>query len=134
MKTVTILNASDRFIVDSSGWVEYLGGGPKEAAFAPYFNDVNRILLPTIVIFEVHKKVLREHGRNKADVFVSQAFSFGTRIINLDLDISITASAVSLEESLPMADAIIYACACRHRADLITSDSHFKGRPGVTFI
>jgi predicted nucleic acid-binding protein len=131
---VTTPSASELYVVDSSGWVEYLRGGPKESAFAPYFGDAERILLPTIIVYEVHKKILREQGKSNADVFISQAFSFGTRIIDLDLDLSLAASAMSLDKSLPMADAVIYASAQRHGAQLVTSDSHFRGLPGVTVL
>jgi predicted nucleic acid-binding protein len=33
-----------------------------------------------------------------------------------------------------MADALIYATAQAHQAELITSDAHFSGLPGVTLI
>jgi predicted nucleic acid-binding protein len=33
-----------------------------------------------------------------------------------------------------MADAIIYATAKAHRADLVTSDAHFTGLPGVVVL
>lgn len=128
---MTIPTASDRFVIDSSGWVEFLGGGPKEPAFAPYFDDPERILLPAIVIYEVHRKILREQGKTIADLFISQAFSFGSRVIDLDLDIAVQASAASLHNRLHMADAVIYATAQRHRAELITADAHFQGLAGV---
>lgn len=131
---MTTPSASKFFIVDSSGWVEYIGGGSKEATFAPYFSDANRLLLPTIVVYEVHKKILREKGKTPADLFLSHAFSFGARIVDLDLDLSIAASVISLEQGLAMADAIIYACAQRYRAQLITSDAHFHGLSGVTVL
>ena len=131
---MTTPSASKFFIVDSSGWVEYLGGGSKETAFASYFSDANRVLLPTIVVYEVHKKILREKGKTPADLFLSHAFSFGARIVDLDLELSIAASVISLEKGLPMADAIIYASAQRHRAQLITSDAHFHGLTDVTVL
>ena len=131
---MTTPTASKFFVIDSSGWVEYLGAGPKEADFAPYFADAARIFLPTIVVYEVHKKILREQGQNSAEVFISHAFSFADRIVDLDLDLALNASAISLDKSLPMADAIIYATAQRHRAEVVTSDAHFKGLPGVTVL
>jgi hypothetical protein len=58
---VTTRNGSDRFVVDSIGWVEFLGNGPKSDAFAKYFEHPQSVLLPTIIVYEVYyKKILRE--------------------------------------------------------------------------
>jgi predicted nucleic acid-binding protein len=127
-------NASDRIIVDSSGWVEYLGAGPKADGFAVYLESQAILLLPSIVVYEVHKKIYREQGKGLADEFVSQAFGFGERLIPLTLELSLLASKASLEERLPMADAIIYATARKYQAQLITSDTHFSQLPGVAII
>jgi predicted nucleic acid-binding protein len=131
---VTTPSASDRIVVDSSGWVEYLGNAPKADSFALYLESQAILLLPSIVVYEVHKKVYREQGSRLADDFLSQAFGFGDRLIPLTLELAIMASQTSLETGLPMADAIIYAATHHHRAQLITSDAHFANLPGVTLI
>jgi len=41
-------------------------------------------------------------------------------------------ASLSIDYKLPMADAIIYATARAHQAELITSDAHFSGLTGVT--
>ena len=41
---------------------------------------------------------------------------------------------VALEQGLAMADAIIFATARKHEADIITADSDFDGLPRVTLI
>src|SRR5437764_4988002 len=63
MKTVTTPSASDWVVVDSTGWVEFLGNGPKCDAFAKYLENPHNVLLPTIVVYEVYKKILREQGQ-----------------------------------------------------------------------
>jgi toxin FitB len=131
---VTIPSVSDRIIVDSSGWVEYLGNGPKADRFAQYLDSQAILLLPSIVVFEVHKKICRERGANLADQFLSQAFGFGDRLIPLTLELAILGSQTSLDTGLPMADAIIYATARHHEAQLITSDAHFASLPKVTLL
>jgi toxin FitB len=127
-------SASDRVIVDSTGWVEYLGEGPKAEGFATYLESQALLYLPSIIVYEVHKKIYRERGKGPADEFVSQAFGFGERLIPLTLELSVLASRLSLEERLPMADAIIYTTARQVKAQLITSDAHFAQLPGVTMI
>jgi len=131
---VTTLSDSKLAIVDSSGWVEYMGSGPKADSFARYLNFPEYLLLPSVVVFEVYKKVSREHGRNLAENFLSQAFGFGNRLIALDLELSILAARSSLDNNLPMADAIIYATAQRYNAQLVTSDAHFSNLPGVLLL
>jgi toxin FitB len=131
---VTTPSVSDRIVVDSSGWVEYMGGGPKAARFGMYLESQAVLLLPAIVAYEVHKKIYREQGANVADRFLSQAFAFGDRLIPLTLDLAIFSSKTSVEFDLPMADAIIYATARQEKAQLVTSDSHFASLPGVTLL
>jgi len=131
---VTIPNGSDWVVVDSSGWVEYMGNGAKAGLFAPYLESTENLLLPSIVVFEVYKKLLRESGKELAEIFVSQAYALRERVIDFDLELSLLAAKTSLETHLPMADAIIYATAHHHRARLITSDGHFANLPGVTLV
>jgi toxin FitB len=131
---VTIPSDSDLVVVDSTGWVEYLGSGPKVDRFATYFETPVTLLLPSIVVYEVYKKVSREQGSIAAMEFLSQAYSFGDRLIPLSLELAILASQTSAETGLPMADAIIYATAHHYKAQLVTSDSHFANLPSVTLI
>jgi len=132
---VTIPTASDRIVVDSSGWVEYLGGGPKASSFAEYFeSQTTTNYLPSIVVYEVHKKLYRESGSSVANIFVSAAFNYGDRLIPLSLEISLAASKISIPDKLSMADAIIYATAKRLNARLVTSDTDFQNLPDVTIL
>jgi len=111
-----------------------MGAGPKADSFARYLDFPEYLLLPSVIVFEVYKKVSREHGKTLAENFLSQAFGFGNRLIALDLELSILAARTSLDNHLPMADAIIYATAQRHNAQLVTSDAHFSNLPGVVFL
>jgi len=131
---VTTLNASKRYIVDSSGWIEYLGDGLKAEAFARFFEKEEALLLPTIIVYEVFKKLLKERGTSLAEQFFAQARQLADSTIVLDTDLAVQAATLSSETGLPMADAIIYATAHAAQAELITSDAHFSGLPGVTMI
>ena len=134
MRIVTIPSDSDRFLVDSTGWVEYLGDGPKADAFAPYLERPESLFLPTIVVYEVYKKLLRERSDRLAQHFLTQAFGFHERLVPLDISLAELAARISIETKLAMADAMIYAAAKTHRATLITSDTHFSGLDFVTLI
>ena len=131
---MTTPNGSDRYVVDSSGWVEYLGNGPKADSFATYLENPETLLLPTIVVYEVYKKMLREQSMILAEKFLSTAFNFQEREISLDVSLAALSAKTSLRSNLPMADAIIYATAQAHHAELITSDAHFAGLSGVTVL
>ena len=131
---MTTPSGSERFVVDSTGWVEFLGNGPKSDAFARYLDDPQSVLLPTIVVYEVFKKILRERGQTLAERFLSHAFAFHEREVPLDIPLAALAAKTSLDANLAMADAIIYATAQAHDAELITSDTHFSGLPGVTIL
>ena len=131
---MTTPSGFDRFVVDSSGWVEFLGGGPKADAFGKYLENPEAVLLPSIVVYELYKKMLCEQNQILAERFLSHAFGFHDRELPLDIALAASAARVSITTSLPMADAIIYATAQAHRAELITSDAHFSGLPGVTLI
>jgi toxin FitB len=130
--TVTTPNASELVVVDSTGWVEYFGEGPKAAAFAPYLEREDLLLLPTIVIYEVFRKLFRDRGKTIADRFLSYALR--ARGVALDAHIALLAARASLDRRLSMADAIIYATAQMFQAELITSDLHFKDLSGVKLI
>ena len=131
---MTTLSGSERFVVDSSGWVEFLGGGPKADAFGKYLENPEAVLLPSIVVYEVYKKMLREQPADLAERFLSHALGFHERELPLDISLAASAARVSLRTNLPMADAIIYATAQAHQAELLTSDAHFTGLPGVTVL
>ena len=134
MQTVTTPSASERFVVDSSGWIEYLSAGKKAAQFATYLEGSADIFLPSIVAYEVLKKLLREGSREMAERFFSPALSFGEREIPLDASLALHAARVSLDTRLAMADAIIYATSQLKGAQLVTTDPHFSGLPGATVL
>jgi predicted nucleic acid-binding protein len=115
--------------VDSSGWLEYLTEDLNAAGFAPYIERKAPALMPTIVLYEVFKVLVRERGKTDADRFVSQAFRH--ILVPLDEDLALASARVSLEFRLAMADAIIYATALTYQATLVTGDVAFRGLPGV---
>jgi predicted nucleic acid-binding protein len=131
---VTTPSASKRFVVDSSGWIEYFGNGPKADSFARYLERPEVLLISSITIYEVYKKLLSEQRNYLAEQFLSQAFAFYDREIYLSAGLAAQAAKISLQHQLAMTDAIIYATAQEHRAQLVTSDAHFANLSGVTLL
>jgi predicted nucleic acid-binding protein len=124
--------ASDLFLVDSSGWVEFIGDGPLAEKFAPYFEREEHLLVPVIVLYEVYKKLLSAQVSTAANRFLSAALR--AHVVPIDERLALLAARISLDRRLAMADAMIYATALAAGAHLITSDSHFQGLAEVTVI
>jgi len=126
---VTTRNASELFLVDSSGWLEYLTEDSKASAFAPYLENENAVVVPALVIYEVYRNLAKQRGRALADRFVSHVMH--RRIVPMDETIALAAANASLDHRLTGADAIVYATARVHQAQLVTANTHFRGLPGV---
>jgi predicted nucleic acid-binding protein len=120
---------SELFLVDSSGWIEFLGNGPLADRFAPYFEHDEKLIVAVIVLYEVYKKLLSAGG-SAADQFLSAALR--TRVVPIDERLALAAARISLNRRLAMADAMIYATALSAGAHLVTSDAHFQGLPQAT--
>ncbi len=123
---------SELFLVDSSGWIEFLGDGPLADRFAPYFEGEERLIVPAIVLYEVYKKLLSVQGSSAADRFLSAALR--ARVVPIDERLALLAARISLEHRLAMADAMIYATTLVEGAHLVTADAHFQGLPSATIV
>jgi toxin FitB len=117
--------------VDSVGWLAFLRGEALSAAYRPYLARRADLLCPTIIICEVCRRIELDSGEEAATE--AAAYLHDTQVVPLDEDLATFAAHVGLDHHLPLADAIIYATALRHRAGLVTSDAHFQGLPLVTY-
>lgn len=118
-------------LVDSSGWLEYFGKSSNARYFLPTIQDTQNLLVPTICLYEVFKKVLTQFDQETA----LQALAVMTlgKVVTLDRDIAVDSALVSTEMKLAMADSIILATAHAYEATLWTQDRHFKDIPGVKY-
>jgi toxin FitB len=119
-------------VVDSSGWLEYVQGGRNATFFEPAILAVDRLIIPTISLYEVFKKVLRDVGEDPALNLIGQMRQ--ATVVDLEADLAIEAARLGIEFRLPLADSIILATARAHHAVLWTQDEHFDGIPGVKYI
>lgn len=120
------------FLIDSSGWIEFFTNGPLAAEYSKYLKDSAKIVTPTIVLYEVYKKIRRE--RTEEDALLAVSIINKTSVIPLSESIALLAADLSLKYSMPMADAIVFATAFEEDCKVITSDMHFKGLERVIFI
>jgi predicted nucleic acid-binding protein len=119
-------------VVDSSGWLEYFGKGISGKAFASVIQETDSLVVPTITIYEVFKRILTQRGEDEALSAIGW-MSLG-QVAVLSQELALSAATLSVEHKLPMADSVILATAQAHRATLWTMDEHFKGLPGVEYI
>jgi len=119
-------------LVDSSGWIEYLADRPKADLFAPYIEGSEPLVSSAIQVYGVYKVVRRDLSEERAIEAVSALRT--TMIEPVAEGLALEAADVALEYGLAMADAIIFATASRHEAELVTGDADFDGLPRVTLI
>ena len=119
-------------VVDSSGWLEYFGDSKNADFFAPAIQDTKDLVVPTLSIFEVFKRILQQ--RNEGDALHAIALMQQGTVVELDSRLALEAAKLSLEESLPLADSIILATARAYDAILWTQDSDFEHISGVKFV
>ncbi|MFH1050190.1 MAG: type II toxin-antitoxin system VapC family toxin [bacterium] len=119
-------------LIDSSMWIEFFAGSDlgKIIRDNPEFKK-NEFLVPTIVVFEVHKKLLYEYNEGLANEYTLYLQN-GT-IIDFNYNLAIIASQYSKETKLPMADSIIYITAMMYNSILYTTDKHFKDLKNVKY-
>lgn len=118
-------------LLDSSAWLEFFADGPLAGRFAPIAAESASLIVPTVVLYEVFKVVLRERGETEA-LQVVAAIRQGT-VVDITEEIALVAARVSLAHRLPMADSFILATARLHDATLWTMDEHFKDLPQVRY-
>ena len=119
-------------VVDSSGWLEYFADGSNADFFAPAITDEPNLVVPTICMLEVFKRLSVQLGKEQA--LQAMGMLYRGQLAALSDEIAFLASLLSLEHILPLADSIILATARAHKATLWTQDEHFKNLPGVEYI
>lgn len=53
-------------VVDSSGWLEYFAEGPNVDLFAPAIENTSDLIVPSLSLYEVFKRVLQQRGEGDA--------------------------------------------------------------------
>jgi toxin FitB len=118
-------------VVDSSAWLEYFADGSNAAFFARPIEATDELLVPTLTIYEVFKRVLQQ--REEGDALRAVALMQQGSVVDLDARLALAAARVSLETRMPMADSIVLATARLHDATLWTQDADFESLPGVRY-
>jgi predicted nucleic acid-binding protein len=119
-------------VVDSSAWLEYFADGPNAKYFSSAIEKTDQLLVPSICLLEVFKKILIEKGETAAIEKVAHMHQ-GT-IIDLDSSVALNAAKLGFVLGLPLADSVVLAIARAHNAILWTQDGDFEGMENVRYV
>jgi predicted nucleic acid-binding protein len=118
-------------VVDSSGWLEYFAAGRNADFFAAAVEASDELVVPTVTVYEVFKRVLQQ--RDEGDALQAVAVMQQGTVVELTASLALEAARVSVASGLPMADSIILATAQASEATLWTQDTDFEGLSGVRY-
>ena len=118
-------------LIDSSAWLEYFAGGPQAAQVAAAIENVDQLLVPTIVLVEVTRRVMQQRDEDAA-LQVAAVLHQG-HVVAPDSGIALSAAHMGVTHKLPLADSIIYATAKQFDAIIWTFDADFADLPGVKY-
>lgn len=118
-------------VVDSSAWLEFFADSERADLYEEPILDTGRLLVPVICLYEVYRVMARQRSEAAALEAIA-AMQRGT-VIDLSAELALSAAQLSLEHSLPMADASILATAYAEEAELWTQDADFEGLPSVRY-
>jgi len=119
-------------VVDSSGWLEYFADGLNADFFAPAIENIQELIVPSMSIYEVFKRILQQ--RDEAVALQVAALMAQGQVVELDQTLAIAAAKISNDLKIPMADSIILATAREYKAILWTQDVDLKGIESVEYI
>jgi len=119
-------------VVDSSGWLEYFADGPNASIFAPVIQKPGEVIVPTISLYEVFKRVLQQ--RDESQALQAVALMEQGALVDLTASLALSAAKLSSDLQLPMADGIMLATAREYGATLWTQDADFRGLEGIRFV
>ena len=118
-------------IVDSSAWLEYFADGPNASFFAEPIEELETLVVPTLSLYEVFKRVLQQ--RDESAALEAAAFMQQGTVVELEATTALNAARLSVELRLPLADSVILATARQYGAELWTQDADFERIEGVRY-
>ena len=119
-------------VFDSSVWLEYFARGTNASYFAPVVKATDALVVPTVCMYEVFKRLLAQRGKEGALQAIG-VMSLGI-IADFTREIAVNAANISNEFKIAMADSIILAITRANNATLWTQDVDFVGISGVQYI
>jgi predicted nucleic acid-binding protein len=110
-------------VIDSTFWLEYFSGTEAGNIVSEIIENVDELIVPTITLYEVLKKLLLETTED--DALFAIAHMKQGNVIDLNDELALSAAKISKDYKIPMADSIIYATSINFDCILWTQDKHF---------
>ena len=118
-------------VLDTCVWIEIVLASPLGKRFNALLADKQSVLVPSMVQFELRRWALREYEASRAD-FIVLALREAV-IVQTGERVAFLAADLARKHKLHALDALIYATALEHDAQLVTCDAHFKDLPQVDY-
>lgn len=118
-------------VVDSSAWLEYFADGPNATYFARPIQATAQLVVPSITLLEVFKRIYQQ--RDEGDALQAVAIMGQGKVVDLDGPLALAAAKIGVELKLPLADSVILATARAFDATLWTQDADFDKLPKVRY-
>lgn len=118
-------------VVDSSAWLDYFADGPNAKHFALAIENTEKLLVPSITLLEVFKRISQQRGEGVALQYAALMQQGSVAVLTAAL--ATRAALLGIRHKLPLADSIIYATAQEAGAVVWTQDADFDGLPGVRY-
>lgn len=119
-------------LVDSCGWLEYFADGPNAKFFSAPLEDTANLIVPSICVLEVFKRILQQRGEDEA-LHAAAVMQQG-QVVDLNISIALASAKAGYKFNLPLADGVILATAQMYNAIIWTQDADFKNLAGVKYI
>ncbi len=118
-------------VVDSSAWLEFLDDGPNADDFAPAIENTSKLIVPTVVITEVLRRLEASERRQLVPDVLAQ-MRRGT-VVPYDGQLAVEAVVLGRRHRLALADSMIFATARQCLATVWTQDEDFQALPDVEY-
>jgi len=109
---------------------EVFADGPLASLFDPYLQDLRSVVTPTVVVYEVYRKL--KQSMSEDDALSALTVLQQTTVVPLSTEIALNAD-LAIQHQLSMADAFVLATGYAMDADVVTSDSSFEDLPRVVY-
>ena len=118
-------------LVDTCIWIEVTSDPATGQDYRRMLNEPHKLMASTRVVYELRKWLARHMESEAADELMALVLT--VHVVEPTSTIALQAAELSRVHKLQAMDALIYATALEHGAQLVACDAHFKDLPQVDY-
>ena len=118
-------------LVDTCIWIEVVSDTVTGQAYKRLLSQPHKLMTSTMVIYKLRKWLARHMESEAADELMVLVLT--AQVVKPTSTIALQAAELSRDHKLRAMDALLYATALEHDAELVTCDAHFKDLPQVVY-